>query len=328
VVTRGFDFPVLAIIIIFITTIMIIISSSQQQVALAKDVELDIEVHHGGAGEAQICLKIKGYNDICRDYDLQRFANPFIKPISVEDPHKGKNFKVCYRVNTQGSETCQGFEFNGEGTQTVSIILPNTGTGELLNSNDVSGSTGSFSAGQGQQHQQEPQSFTAVPPLPTSQQEVVSWKTFSNSLLTIQYPSNWELGPRHRDSGPIDIEFVFNVNGQGHAIFHLFKYQDMDPMSSNSLADIGLDASKKSLTNFMPEQGIECTKYTINGIPACSYTGSFDSEKGMNNKILDIVAGDPITGNKYDVEFMVSPNLYDHFLPVVDQMVKSFKVTS
>ena len=162
----------------------LIMVSYNQRVAFAKKTDLEIEIHHGGSGTVQTCLKNKGYSDLCNTYDLERYRNPFILPIGVQNPRKGDNFKVCYKVEGQGSEGCKEFEFNGDNPQTISITIPDTGTGTLSNSNNKAGSTGSFSNGQ---DQQQPQLPPPQPPTPPQQstttsfmEDILKWFVYSS----------------------------------------------------------------------------------------------------------------------------------------------------
>ena len=68
-------------------------------------------------------------------------------------------------------------------------------------------------------------------------------------------------------------------------------------------------------------------KYTINGIPTCSFIASFDQD-GVNTKYLKVRAVDSVSGNEFGVDFFATPNLFNHFLPVVDQMINSFRLSS
>jgi hypothetical protein len=74
---------------------------------------------------------------------------------------------------------------------------------------------------------------------------------------------------------------------------------------------------------------MECGKYMINGINACSTILSYKNielpGKPMVNELDIGTIGED--GVQYIVYYVASKDLFDDFLPVVEEMVGSFSVT-
>ena len=161
-----------------------------------------------------------------------------------------------------------------------------------------------------------------------------SWKTFKDraGLFTVQYPSNWSpSGIQDPElAGPIDIAFFspgstettgadvrFTEYAQ-HSIFSTPKES-----LEQEITDLQNDPT---VTKFEIESPVECSKYTLNGLPACSYIYEIDTTEGPPLAIMAVDALAP-DGAEYEVYYHSDFASFKYFLPVVEQMIKSFQTT-
>lgn len=161
---------------------------------------------------------------------------------------------------------------------------------------------------------------------------VVTWKTFTSrdNLATAQYPSNWTPAGIPQ-SGPIDMYFTAPSSDEDSwAEVELIQYEQKSPFSTpkESLeAAINSLQNDPKVTKFEIERPVECSKYTLNGLPACSYIYEVSTqEEGSEAAIMDVnaLAHD---GTEYDALYRSSFDSFEHFLPVAEYMIKSFQVT-
>lgn len=164
--------------------------------------------------------------------------------------------------------------------------------------------------------------------------ENVKWKTFKekNGLYTIKYPSNWI--PQKIDeyegvevNSPIAMNFIYSGSGTSGALITISADESILTNTTDLIDSIYAYAD--SLSNYKLVEPMECGKYMINRINACSTVLSFKNTelpgKPMVNE-LDIVTIDE-DGVQYIIGYTATKDLYDDFLPVVEEMVKSFSVT-
>lgn len=163
--------------------------------------------------------------------------------------------------------------------------------------------------------------------------ENVKWKTFKvkNGLFTIKYPSNWI--PQKIDeyegvevNSPISMFFAYTGGGSSGAQISIVADESIFTNATDSVESI--IAYAQSLPNYKLLEPMECGKYMIKGISACSTITYKNVElpgKPMV-KELDIGTIDE-EGIEYLISYMSTKDLFDDFLPVVDEMVRSFNVT-
>ena len=168
----------------------------------------------------------------------------------------------------------------------------------------------------------------------TSQQSQVTWKTFKDrdNLFTVQYPSNWtpSTAAESERSGPIDT--IFSSPGATATTGSDVEFIQFAQKSVFSTPREALESEISSLQNdptvtkFQIEQPLECSKYTLNGLPACSYIYEVHTTDGPNLAIMavDALAQD---GTEYEVYYHSDFDSFEHFLPAVESMVKSFQAT-
>jgi hypothetical protein len=169
---------------------------------------------------------------------------------------------------------------------------------------------------------------------PANQQSQVTWKTFKDreGLFTVQYPSNWvPSGVAESDrAGPIDT--VFSSPGSTETTgsdLEFIEYAQPSVFSTSKEAleqEITNLQNDPTITKFEIERPVECSKYTLNGLPACGYIYEVKTTDGPSLAILavDAIASD---GKEYEVYYHSDFNSFEHFLPTAESMIKSFRTT-
>ena len=73
----------------------------------------------------------------------------------------------------------------------------------------------------------------------------------------------------------------------------------------------------EAATNFELLQPIECGKYTLNKLPACSFGATWPNEgEPADTSLIILSVGQDGTG--YEVTFSATNDLYNRFLPVAE----------
>jgi len=150
----------------------------------------------------------------------------------------------------------------------------------------------------------------------------VTWKTFNdrNGLFTINYPSNWNPSPVAEPYGPIDIDFTYN--GKQFAWVNNFARETIFSNATDTLDT----QSMSTADNYEEERAVECKKYTINGVPACSRIESY-KDPMLGYVATLTVAGVDNNGIEYVFTYVADLDVFKTFLPVAEAMLKSYKVT-
>lgn len=162
----------------------------------------------------------------------------------------------------------------------------------------------------------------------------VKWKIFKekNGLYTIKYPSNWV--PQKMDeyegveiTSPINMNFIYVGGGSQFANIGILADETIFS-NATDLID-STYAVGQSFPKYKVLEPMECAKYMITQTNACSTIISFKNTelpgKPMVNE-LDIVTIDE-NGVQYVIYYTASKDLFDDFLPVIEEMVKSFTIT-
>jgi len=178
---------------------------------------------------------------------------------------------------------------------------------------------------------------TVILIFPTTQiyaAENVKWKTFKekNGLYTIQYPSNWV--PQKIDeyegvevNTPIAMTFIYSGRGTSGAFISIAADESI-LTNTTDLID-SFYAYAESLPKYKLLEPMECGKYMINGINACSTVLSYKNTELPGKPIVNELDIGTIgeDGAQYIIGYTATKDLFDDFLPVVEEMVKSFTVT-
>ena len=164
--------------------------------------------------------------------------------------------------------------------------------------------------------------------------EIVKWKTFKekNGLFTIKYPSNWI--PQKIDeiegieiTSPINMNFVYSVKGSLGAMIGVTADESIYTNVTDSIDS--MYAYAQGFSKYELVEPMECIKYMINGINACSTVLSYKNVELPGKPIvneLDVVTIDE-DGVQYVIYYIATKNLFDDFLPVIEEMIGSFSVT-
>jgi hypothetical protein len=165
-------------------------------------------------------------------------------------------------------------------------------------------------------------------------QSQITWRTFNdrNNLFTVQYPSNWiPSGVAEADrAGPVDT--FFSSPGANETTGAEIEFIEWAEPSVFSTPNESLEQEITSLQNdptvtkFEIERPVECSKYTLNGLPACSYIYELRTADNPSLAVLvvDAIASD---GTEYEVYYRSDFNSFEHFLPTGETMIKSFQTT-
>lgn len=159
--------------------------------------------------------------------------------------------------------------------------------------------------------------------------ENVKWKMSKdkNGIFTVKYPSNWSpIKPTTESPAPIDIYFFHAERG---SFVTLTLFADESILSNNiDLMDSYL-AYDQSEQKYRLIQPTECEKYMINTIKVCSAIDTFRlttvDSKPMITQL--IIGGIDSEGVEYGVTYRATPDLFDDFLPVAEEMIGSFNIT-
>lgn len=162
----------------------------------------------------------------------------------------------------------------------------------------------------------------------------IKWKTFNekNGLFTIKYPSNWI--PQKVDeyegikvTSPIAMSFIYSGHGSPGALISIAADESIFTNATDLIDSIY--AAAPGFLKYKLLEPMECGKYMINGMNSCSTVLSYKNTvlpgKPMVNE-LDVVTIDK-DGVQYIIGYTATKDLFDDFLPVAEEMIKSFNVT-
>jgi len=164
-----------------------------------------------------------------------------------------------------------------------------------------------------------------------SSSEKVVWKTFKekNGLFTIKYPSNWSpLKAYHDSTAPINI--FFSYSGREESSFAELYLIGQESIYTNA-TDL-VDAYPVYLQNeqnYKLLQPTECGKYAISNLSACDTIVTLKATHLEGKPVIkDLIVGTiGDDGSEYVVEYYVTKDLFDVFLPVVEEMIRSINIT-
>lgn len=160
----------------------------------------------------------------------------------------------------------------------------------------------------------------------------VTWKKFQdrNNRFTVQHPSNWTPSGVQEPQGPIDILFWSpgsDEDSGAYANFVQWTDQSLFRTAQEALdAEISSLQNDGTLTKFEIERPIECSRYTLNTLPACSVVYEIGNPDGTNFAMM-IVDALATNGTEYEVYYRSDFESFEHFLPTVEIMIESFRTT-
>lgn len=167
-------------------------------------------------------------------------------------------------------------------------------------------------------------------------------KTFKdkNGAFTIQYPSNWsplkideeeeEEEEEEEYTSLINVAFTYQGKGTSFAVLNLFA--EAESLFTNATDKIdSSSASKQNYEKYKVIQPVECGKYTLNQLNACSQIEEFRLElEGYSTRPLVnqlTVGAIDDDGTEFVVVYTASQKQFDDFLPDAADMIKSFETT-
>jgi hypothetical protein len=159
----------------------------------------------------------------------------------------------------------------------------------------------------------------------------VTWKIFEekNGLFTIKYPSNWSPYKAYEDSSsPFNIYFTYSGGSSSFAELLLYGEESIYTNATDVVNSYSVTPQNEQ--NYRVLQPIQCGKYTIKSISACDTIISFKDTAMEGKPIIRslIIGAIDEGGMEYILQYYVTMDLYDHFLPVAEEMVNSFNVTN
>lgn len=167
------------------------------------------------------------------------------------------------------------------------------------------------------------------------------WKTFKdkNGVFTIQYPSNWsplktdEEGDEEEEeyTSLINVAFTYQGKGTSFAVINLFA--ETESLFTNITDKIdSASATKQNYEKYKVIQPVECGKYTLNQLNACSLIEEFRLEEieGFSTRPLVnqlTVGAIDDDGTEFLIIYTASQKQFDDYLPDAGDMIKSFETT-
>lgn len=156
----------------------------------------------------------------------------------------------------------------------------------------------------------------------------VSWVLFEdkNGFFTIKYPSNWNPYKYVEDSSaPVNIYFAYAGSGSSFAELVLSGEESIHS-NVTDLVD-SYPVYLQSYPKYKVVQEVQCGKYTIINMSACDMIITYkNTDLEDQPTVYELVVGTIDKGNEYVLVYYVTEDLYDHFLPVAERMISSFKV--
>lgn len=171
--------------------------------------------------------------------------------------------------------------------------------------------------------------FLLISPAEIHGVEKVSWKTFKdkNDVFTIKYPSNWAFAKYYQDSSaPINIYFYY----QGRiSLAELAIYAQQSLFTNSSDLVDSYPVYLQNEPNYEVLETTQCGEYVIKNVSACDMTVTYKDTRLDGDPIVKhmIIGTIDENGVEYIIEYFVTEDLYDHFLPVAKEMIRSFDVT-
>jgi hypothetical protein len=152
------------------------------------------------------------------------------------------------------------------------------------------------------------------------------WKTYTdiNGKFTVDYPTDWNIDPRENRFETKDV--IFSLFDEGNSVN--LGIVTTDTPTNLDIEEYGEDIiHQRSSTrdNFRLIDSWECEKYTISNATTCSLvftTGTSPSELAE----MDVYTVHNTT--TYTIVYRTIPDLFDKYLPTVDQIIKSIKYTN
>jgi hypothetical protein len=150
--------------------------------------------------------------------------------------------------------------------------------------------------------------------------------------FTIQHPSDWAPYPAENRFEDIVVEFLKDDTSVGRLLD--FDVRIIPNIDEEVVDEFGLEnfvqeatsSNQYSIPNFSLEEEVECETYTLSGNQACSilFTRTLDYMSDQEFAVMQLYT---VKGNNgWMLTYMATPNDFDEFLPVANQMTDSFQI--
>lgn len=171
---------------------------------------------------------------------------------------------------------------------------------------------------------------------PENQTSTYDFKSFKdrNNLFTVEYPSGWIPFYTGESSkhGPIDIYFSSpgwtQTIGSNWAQVSFYQYDWKSAFNSpqeHLEAEITSNKNNPLLTKVQIEQPIECSRYILNGQPACSYIYQLSNkdQSWVTMAVVSMLSD----GTVYETYYKADVDSFKKYFPIAEEMIKTFKTT-
>lgn len=156
----------------------------------------------------------------------------------------------------------------------------------------------------------------------------VSWLLFKdkNGFFTINYPSNWNSYKYIEDSSaPVNIYFAYAGTSSSFAELVLSGKESIHSNTTELVSSYPIYL--QSYPGYKVIEETQCGKYTIKNITACHMKVTYrNTDLEGQPLVYELVVGTLDQGMEYILVYYVTEDLYDHFLPVAERMISSFRV--
>ena len=157
----------------------------------------------------------------------------------------------------------------------------------------------------------------------------VTWNSFNekNGLFSVQVPSNWNGSEVSVTEKLAPIDYILQYNDKGNS-FAWVEIMISEPLYSNASAAANAYLTYyQQFDDFNLIKPIDCSSYTLNNVPACSFLSSQQLEGEQRRNVLNVVSITP-AGIQTDAVFITSRNIYEPFLPVGEYIINSLSINS
>lgn len=161
---------------------------------------------------------------------------------------------------------------------------------------------------------------------PVAPQTIEGSATYNDpqGRFSIDYPSNWTAKPA---ANRFDKDLVTLETGR-----HTPQFAQLTVGITKS-SPLGIEQSLNALIprlgeiipKFELNQDLECQKYMLDGIKACSFIYARNLDYVSNIKIAAMQVSADIGENLYTLTYITLPDNFDRTLPTIEKMIASFK---
>lgn len=142
--------------------------------------------------------------------------------------------------------------------------------------------------------------------------------------FSIDYPLTWTTKPATNRFEQDLVQFISGPVSPSFADVAV-KIVKKSPVGAEQAMKAVFSSLRFTIPNFQTSQDIECQKYVMDGNQACSIIYSRTGDYISNIKMGVMQVASVIGGDMYIIEYDTFPDNFDKDLPIVEQMISSFK---